>query len=50
LTATLPLWREPAFMSVIDIEPSEVCIIREPTTRPNIRYSVVTYDSEIETL
>jgi superfamily II DNA helicase RecQ len=50
LTATLPPRREPAFMCVMDIEPDEVSIIREPTTRPNIRYSVVTYDGEAETL
>ena len=37
-------------MLVIDIEPDEVSIIREPTTRPNIRYSVITYDGETETL
>ena len=50
LTATLPPRREPAFMSVMDMEPDEVSIIREPTTRPNIRYSVITYDGETETL
>jgi hypothetical protein len=37
-------------MSTIDIEPSKVRIIREPTMRPNIGYSVITYDSEVETL
>jgi hypothetical protein len=37
-------------MSTIDIEPSEVRIIREPTVRPNIGYSVITYDGEVETL
>jgi superfamily II DNA helicase RecQ len=37
-------------MSTIDIEPSEVRIIRESTVRPNIGYSVITYDSEVETL
>ena len=50
LTATLLPQREPAFMSVMDMEPDEVSIIREPTTRPNIRYSVITYDGETETL
>jgi hypothetical protein len=37
-------------MSTIDIEPSEVRIIRESTVRPNIRYSVIAYDSEVEIL
>ncbi|KAK5109717.1 hypothetical protein LTR85_002282 [Meristemomyces frigidus] len=50
LTATLPPRREPAFMSIMDMEPGEVRIIRESTVRPNIRYSVITYDSEVETL
>jgi hypothetical protein len=50
LIATLPLRREPAFMSTMDIEPSEVRMIREPTVRPNIGYSVITYDGEVETL
>jgi hypothetical protein len=50
LIATLLLQREPAFMSTIDIEPSKVHMIREPTMRPNIGYSMITYDSEVETL
>jgi superfamily II DNA helicase RecQ len=50
LTATLPLRREPAFMSIIDIEPSEVRMIRESTVRPNIQYSVIAYDGEVEML
>jgi superfamily II DNA helicase RecQ len=50
LTATLLLRREPAFMSIMDMEPSEVCMIRESTVRPNIRYSVIAYDGEVETL
>jgi superfamily II DNA helicase RecQ len=50
LTATLPLRREPAFMSIVDMEPSEVRMIRESTVRPNIRYSVIAYDGEVETL
>jgi hypothetical protein len=50
LIATLPLRRELAFISTMDIEPSEVRIIREPTIRPNIGYSVITYDGEVETL
>jgi superfamily II DNA helicase RecQ len=50
LTATLPPRREPAFMSVMDMEPGEVRMIRESTVRPNIRYSVITYDGEVETL
>ena len=50
MIATLPLRRELAFILVIDIEPDEVSIIREPTTRPNIRYSVITYNGETETL
>jgi superfamily II DNA helicase RecQ len=50
LTATLPLRREPVFMSTIDMEPSEVRIIRESIVRPNIGYSVITYDGEVETL
>jgi superfamily II DNA helicase RecQ len=50
LTATLPPRRELAFIATIDIDPSEVRIIRESTVRPNIRYSVITYDGEIETL
>jgi hypothetical protein len=37
-------------MATIDIDPSEVRMIRESTVRPNIRYSVITYDGEIETL
>jgi superfamily II DNA helicase RecQ len=37
-------------MSIIDIEPSEVRMIRESTVRPNIRYSVIAYDGEVETL
>ena len=37
-------------MLVINIEPDEVSIIREPTTRPNIRYSVIIYNGETETL
>jgi ERCC4-related helicase len=37
-------------MSTMDIEPSEVRMIREPTVRPNIRYSVIIYDGEVETL
>jgi hypothetical protein len=37
-------------MSTIDIEPSEVHMIRESTMRPNIRYSVIAYDSEVEML
>lgn len=37
-------------MSTIDMEPSEVRIIRESTIRPNIGYSVITYDSKVETL
>jgi superfamily II DNA helicase RecQ len=50
LTATLPPRREPAFMSIMDMEPSEVRMIRESTVRPNIRYSVIAYDGEVETL
>jgi len=50
LTATLPPRREPAFMSTMNMQPSEVCMIRESTVRPNIRYSVITYDGEVETL
>jgi superfamily II DNA helicase RecQ len=50
LTATLPPRREPAFMSTMDMEPSEVRMIRESTVRPNIGYSVITYDGEVETL
>jgi superfamily II DNA helicase RecQ len=50
LTATLPPRREPAFMATMDMDPSEVRMIRESTVRPNIRYSVITYDGEIETL
>jgi superfamily II DNA helicase RecQ len=50
LTATLPPRREPAFMSTMDMQPSEVRMIRESTVRPNIRYSVITYDGEVETL
>jgi superfamily II DNA helicase RecQ len=50
LIATLPPRREPAFIATIDIDPSEVRMIRESTVRPNIRYSVITYDSEMETL
>jgi superfamily II DNA helicase RecQ len=50
LTATLPPRREPAFMSIMDMQPSEVRMIRESTVRPNIRYSVITYDGEVETL
>ena len=50
LTATLPPRREPSFMSIMDMEPSEVHMIRESTVRPNIRYSVITYDGETETL
>jgi superfamily II DNA helicase RecQ len=50
LTATLPPRREPVFMSTMDMEPSEVRIIRESTVRPNIGYSVITYDGEVETL
>jgi hypothetical protein len=50
LIATLLLQRELAFMSTMDIEPSEVRMIREPTVRPNIGYSVITYDGEVETL
>jgi hypothetical protein len=46
----LLLWRELAFISTIDIEPSEVRMIREPTMRPNIGYSVIIYDGEVETL
>ena len=46
----MPPRRELVFISVIDIEPDEASIIREPTTRPNIRYSVITYDGETETL
>jgi hypothetical protein len=37
-------------MSIIDIEPSKVRIIRESTVRPNIRYSVIAYNGEVETL
>lgn len=50
LTATLLPRREPAFMSIMDMEPSEVRMIRESTVRPNIRYSVIAYDGEVETL
>jgi superfamily II DNA helicase RecQ len=50
LTATLPPRRELGFMSIMDMEPSEVRIIRESTVRPNIRYSVIAYDGEVETL
>ncbi|XP_022163480.1 uncharacterized protein LOC111028984 [Myzus persicae] len=50
LTATLPPRREPAFMSTMDMQPSEVRMVRESTVRPNIRYSVITYDDEVETL
>lgn len=50
LKATLPPRREPAFMSTMDMEPSEVRMIRESTVRPNIGYSVITYDGEVETL
>jgi superfamily II DNA helicase RecQ len=50
LTATLPPRRELAFMATIDMDPSEVRMIRESTVRPNIRYSVITYDGEMETL
>jgi hypothetical protein len=32
------------------MDPSEVCIVRESTVRPNIWYSVITYDGEVETL
>jgi superfamily II DNA helicase RecQ len=37
-------------MSIIDIEPSKVRMIRESTVRPNIQYSVITYDGKVETL
>jgi hypothetical protein len=37
-------------MATMDIDPSEVRIIRESTVRPNILYSVITYDGEMETL
>lgn len=50
LTATLLPQREPAFMSTMDMQLSEVHMIRESTVRPNIRYSVITYDGEVETL
>jgi superfamily II DNA helicase RecQ len=50
LTATLLPQRELAFMSIIDMEPSKVRIIRESTVRPNIQYSVITYDGKVETL
>ena len=36
LTATLPPRQEGAFMSTMQIEPSEVKIIRQSTVRPNI--------------
>jgi superfamily II DNA helicase RecQ len=51
LTATLPPRHEPAFMSTMDIEPSEVHMIRESTVQPNIRYSVIVYNGEsVDTL
>jgi len=37
-------------MSAMAIDPKEVRMIQESTVRPNIRYSVITYDSEVETL
>jgi superfamily II DNA helicase RecQ len=50
LTAMLLLRRELGFMSIIDIESSEVRMIRESTIQPNIRYSIIAYDGEVETL
>jgi superfamily II DNA helicase RecQ len=50
LTATLPPRHEPAFMSTMDMEPSGAHMIRESTPRPNIRYSVITYDGGVDTL
>jgi len=37
-------------MLIMDMEPSEVRMIRESTMRPNIQYSVIAYDGEVETL
>jgi hypothetical protein len=37
-------------MSIIDMEPSKVRMIRESTVRPNIWYSVIAYDGKVETL
>jgi hypothetical protein len=42
--------QEPVFMSIIDMEPSEVHMIQESTMQPNIQYSVIAYDGEVETL
>jgi superfamily II DNA helicase RecQ len=40
LTAILPLYAEPEFISIMRIRADNVCILQAPTSRPNITYSV----------
>lgn len=46
LTATLPPAKQAEFMSAMDIDEKEGCILRESTTRANIAYSIREYNSE----
>ncbi|RGP67242.1 hypothetical protein FSPOR_6111, partial [Fusarium sporotrichioides] len=44
LTATLPIAQEAEFFSLIYSTPKSATFFRFPTTRPNIRYSVASFD------
>lgn len=48
LTATLPPRMEPQFLDIMNLNETEVLILRDVTTRKNISYSVVEYEKSRE--
>jgi superfamily II DNA helicase RecQ len=46
LTATLPPTDEKAFFHCSGLDPANVLLFRDPTTRPNIAYQVVEYNAQ----